>query len=76
MARPARARVVGGVDVRRRAFWLVSVASSRERRERRVWKKAAGGRGLDGMGCVALSFGGMVVVPLSVLMPDGRGCLE
>ena len=48
MARPARARVVGGVDLRRSAFWVVSVASSRERRERRVWKKAAGGRGLGG----------------------------
>ena len=42
MARPARARTVGGVEERRRAFCVVSVASSRERRERCVVKRAWG----------------------------------
>ena len=44
MARPARARTVGGVEARRRAFWVVSVASSSERRERWVVKRAWGER--------------------------------
>lgn len=59
MARPARARTVGGVEESRRAFWVVSVASSRERRERWVVKRAWGERWGLGDGIVILDLLGI-----------------
>ena len=56
MARPARARRVGGVDERRRADWAVSEASSRERSERCVVNRAWGESEVLGLG------GGMLEV--------------
>lgn len=42
-ARPARARTVGGVEVRSKEVWAVSAASSSCRRERWVCRRACGG---------------------------------
>ena len=67
MARPARARMVGGEAERRRVVSAISEACSRERSERVVWAKVAGereGGGLGRLGGIVGRGGGVVVVVL------------
>jgi hypothetical protein len=52
MAKPERARRVGLCEERRWEVWVVSVWSSRVRRERWVWNRAWGGRWVGFWGAI------------------------